>query len=54
MHRDPLLESAKIKEEIIFLSAKMIESKINVAITAEDYSKILKQINDLRDFIEGK
>lgn len=54
MHRDPLLESDKIKEAIIFLWAKMIERKINVAITPEDDSKILKQINDLSDFIEGK
>lgn len=51
MDRNPLLESAKIKEEIIFLWAKMIHRKINIAMSEDDDRKIEDQILQLKNFI---
>jgi predicted transcriptional regulator len=49
--RDPLLESENIKSQIVDLWIKMISSRINSAMTAEDLEKIKNQISDLQRFI---
>jgi len=54
MDRNPLLESEKIKEEIIFLWSKLIRSKINIAMSQDDIGKIQDQIWQLKNFIDGK
>lgn len=54
MDRNPLLESAKVKEAIIFLWAQVIHSKINIAMSQDDVRKIEDQISQLQNFIDGK